>query len=79
MAGGKVLKAGGATATPVQVYNDAQTRNTLLHVPGGEIGPGGVVLPPEVVEGPLGNTVGGRQTDPTKPARLSVFLGPLRC
>lgn len=70
MAGGSVLKAVGATATPAQIYADAQTRNALLRIPGG------VLDPHTDVEGTLVNTTGGRQTDPNKPDRLSVYLGP---
>jgi hypothetical protein len=70
MAGGNMLKAAGATATPAQIYADAQTRNALLRIPGG------VPDPHTDVVGTLGNTTGGRQVDPTKPDRVSVYLGP---
>ena len=71
MAAGSVLAAAGLkTAIVTQTYVDALTHNVL------ELRPGSTVGPPSVAHGNLGNTVGGRQTDLTKPERLSVLLGP---
>jgi hypothetical protein len=70
MAGGKVLTAAGATASPVQVAAAAQTRNALLWVPTTDVGQ------PSVITGTLLNTVGGRQTNQANPDRVAVFLAP---
>src|SRR4051812_15246800 len=73
MSAGTVLRAAGVTKKPTPTLADlmaAFTYNVLEDVPGSFVGPAAVV------HGALANGLGGRQTDMTKPQRVSVFLGP---